>query len=91
MARIVWRELSGICATEQTIRDLSDLADACLQVAIEKHSLRLSQKYGQPIEQYSGDIAQFVVFGLGKLGGQELNFSSDIDLVLLFGNRSKRW
>ena len=84
MARIVWRELSGTCGVEQTIRDLSDLADACLQVAINKHSYRLSQKYGHPIEQVSGDIAQFVVFGLGKLGGRELNFSSDIDLIFAY-------
>lgn len=84
MARIVWRELSGFCGTEQTIRDLSDLADACLQVATEKHSFRLSRKYGQPIEEASGDDAQFVVFGLGKLGGRELNFSSDIDLVFAY-------
>ena len=84
MARIVWRELSGISATQETIRDLSALADACLQVAIEKHSARLSQKYGQPLEQVSGEIAKFVVFGLGKLGGRELNFSSDIDLVFAY-------
>ena len=84
MARIVWRELSGICGTQGTIRDLSDLADACLQVALEKHNLRLSQKYGQPIEQGSTNIANFVVFGLGKLGGRELNFSSDIDLIFAY-------
>ena len=84
MARIVWRELSGVCGTEQTIRDLSDLADACLQVATEKHSFRLLHRHGTPIEEVSGDIAKFVVFGLGKLGGRELNFSSDIDLVFAY-------
>lgn len=84
MARIVWRELAGICGTEQTIQDLSDLAEACLQVATDIHSLRLTQKHGQPIEKETGDTARFVIFGLGKLGGCELNFSSDIDLVFAY-------
>ena len=84
MARIVWRELSGVADTERTIEDLSNLADACLQLAVAVHSERLWQKYGKPFDEQSDQTAEFVVFALGKLGGKELNFSSDIDLVFAF-------
>ena len=84
LARIIWREFSGVCDTGQTIRDLSNLADACLQVCVSNQYQRLLVKHGQPINENNGKLATFVVFALGKLGGKELNFSSDIDLVFGF-------
>lgn len=48
----------------------------------------LVTKYGTP-RSFSGEAQQFVVLGMGKLGGRELNFSSDIDLIFAFPKRAK--
>ncbi len=64
-------------------QDLSDLADACIEVSVRLARARAESRFGTPIGA-RGAAARFVVLGLGKLGGQELNYSSDIDLVFLY-------
>jgi glutamate-ammonia-ligase adenylyltransferase len=68
---------------ELITQDLSDLADACAEVAVRLALLRAITRFGIP-ETLGGRRARFVVLGLGKLGGQELNYSSDIDLIFLY-------
>ncbi len=63
--------------------DLSDLADACVEAALRLARTRAVARYGVPRSAGGGE-ARFVVLGLGKLGGQELNYSSDIDLIFLY-------
>jgi glutamate-ammonia-ligase adenylyltransferase len=69
---------------EVITQDLSDLADACVEAATRLARARAEARFGRPLTM-RGEEVPFVVLGLGKLGGQELNYSSDIDLVFLYG------
>lgn len=69
--------------------ELSNLADACLDRAITFHGAKLSKRYATPTcEDADGNSqeATLVVIAMGKLGGQELNFSSDIDLIYFYSS-----
>jgi glutamate-ammonia-ligase adenylyltransferase len=83
MCRIAFRDLAGWADLTETIGDLSDFADACLQVVQSILYQWLSKEYGTPTGK-NGVPQQLVILGLGKLGGRELNFSSDIDLMFAF-------
>ncbi len=83
MVRIAWRALAGWAEVEETLVDLSDFADAAIRVAVEQARQILMARYGEP-RSASGVVQPLVVVAMGKLGGRELNFSSDVDLVLLF-------
>lgn len=86
--RIGCRDLSGLADVVEIMRELSDLAAACIQAAVSFHQERLTLKHGVP----PGATADtgFVVLGLGKLSGGELNFSSDVDLIYLRGPEEGR-
>ncbi len=69
--------------------ELAHLADNCLDAAIDFHLKNLSNRYGPPrFEDLDGEEkdATLVVIGMGKLGGLELNFSSDIDLIFIYSS-----
>lgn len=83
MLRIAWRDLTGAAPLAEVLEDLSSLADAAISVALEFARRALETRYGQP-RAADGELQELVVLGMGKLGGRELNFSSDIDLVLLY-------
>ncbi|HUN71525.1 MAG TPA: bifunctional [glutamate--ammonia ligase]-adenylyl-L-tyrosine phosphorylase/[glutamate--ammonia-ligase] adenylyltransferase [Steroidobacteraceae bacterium] len=83
MVRIAWRALAGWAEVEETLRELSDFADAAIRVSVEHARLGLTARYGEP-RSAAGAVQPLVVVAMGKLGGRELNFSSDVDLVLLF-------
>ncbi|WP_407275823.1 bifunctional [glutamate--ammonia ligase]-adenylyl-L-tyrosine phosphorylase/[glutamate--ammonia-ligase] adenylyltransferase [Halothiobacillus sp. DCM-1] len=83
MIRIGWRDLCGLAETEETLLDLSELADQAVQHALRHHEQALTARHGSP-RNAGGEPVQLVVLGMGKLGGQELNYSSDIDLIFLF-------
>ncbi|MCR3835377.1 bifunctional [glutamate--ammonia ligase]-adenylyl-L-tyrosine phosphorylase/[glutamate--ammonia-ligase] adenylyltransferase, partial [Pseudomonas aeruginosa] len=65
----------------ETCRDLSALADACIDLACEWLHRRQCEQFGTPIGRRSGEPQRMVVLGMGKLGAVELNLSSDIDLI----------
>jgi glutamate-ammonia-ligase adenylyltransferase len=79
MARIALRDLTGAPVSEVTA-ELSTLADASLEVAIDFHHRRLAAIHGAPDPAGSG----FCALAMGKLGARELNFSSDIDLIFVY-------
>lgn len=83
MLRIAWRDVAGLAPTTETLRDLSDLADQCVQQALTAHERVLVARHGVP-RGAEGAQQHLVVLGMGKLGGYELNYSSDIDLIFLF-------
>jgi len=83
MVRIAWRALAGWAEVEETLADVSEFADAAIRVALEHARQSLTARYGEP-RSASGAVQPLVVVAMGKLGGGELNFSSDVDLVLLF-------
>ena len=83
MVRIAWRDLEGWATLSETVRDLSNLADACLEGSLGLLYEWLASDKGTPVGK-NGSRQSLVVIGMGKLGGKELNFSSDIDLILTF-------
>lgn len=88
LSRIVWRDISGWADCATTLEELSVLADVCIRVAVNRTKQDLTQRFGQPLDQ-DGAVVDFIVVAMGKLGGQELNFSSDIDLVFLYSAAGK--
>ncbi|HET8882309.1 MAG TPA: bifunctional [glutamate--ammonia ligase]-adenylyl-L-tyrosine phosphorylase/[glutamate--ammonia-ligase] adenylyltransferase, partial [Solimonas sp.] len=85
MARIAVRDIAGLASLDETLGDLSALADACLQVALDAAGRRLRQRFGVPRDA-AGNEVRALVLGMGKLGGRELNYSSDIDLIFCHGD-----
>jgi glutamate-ammonia-ligase adenylyltransferase len=83
LTRIAWRDLAGWADLSRTLAELSDFADAAIRAAAAHARATLITRYGEP-RSVSGESQPLVVVGMGKLGGGELNFSSDVDLVLLF-------
>ena len=80
--RLGAREL-GWGTTEEVARELSAFADVCLDVAVAFCDAALTRELG-PARADSGAPTSFVVMAMGKLGGQELNFSSDIDVCYFY-------
>ncbi|GKT12451.1 MAG: [glutamine synthetase] adenylyltransferase/[glutamine synthetase]-adenylyl-L-tyrosine phosphorylase [Thiomicrorhabdus sp.] len=84
MTRIAIRDLSGLAELGEVMSEVSDLADSLVTAALDWHYERFCQRYGEPIGRESGAVQKMLVIGMGKLGGQELNFSSDIDLIFAY-------
>ncbi len=83
MVRIAWRDLSGWAELAETLADLSHLADACIQYALNFLYREACELRGTPLLS-DGSPQQIVVLGMGKLGAYELNYSSDIDLIFAY-------
>jgi glutamate-ammonia-ligase adenylyltransferase len=83
MVRIAWRDLAGWATLEETLADLSDLAEACIDSALGRLHGWHAARFGQ-LRDADGRAQQLVVLGMGKLGAHELNFSSDVDLIFGF-------
>lgn len=83
MVRIAFRDLAAIAPLDEVLRDLSDLADASCVAALAMAERTLQQRWGVPRDE-RGALARPVILGMGKLGGGELNFSSDIDLIFCY-------
>jgi [glutamine synthetase] adenylyltransferase / [glutamine synthetase]-adenylyl-L-tyrosine phosphorylase len=88
MLRIAWRDICGSAGVTETLEAVSGLADACIRAAVSAAQLHLEPVFGSP-RGTSGADSQFLVLGMGKLGGRELNFSSDVDLVFLFSEEGE--
>jgi [glutamine synthetase] adenylyltransferase / [glutamine synthetase]-adenylyl-L-tyrosine phosphorylase len=82
-ARIAWRDLARWASLDQTLGCLSRAAEDALRLAQQFAAAALALRYGQPRDA-AGEAQQLIVVAMGKLGGGELNFSSDIDLVPLY-------
>jgi peptidyl-dipeptidase Dcp len=83
MLRIAWRDIAGRGGVTETLRAVSDLADACIRAAVAAAQHQLETPFGRPRHSEAIEVP-FIVVAMGKLGGRELNFSSDIDLVFLY-------
>jgi len=83
MVRIAWRDLAGWAELVETLGDLSHLADACIQYALDFLYQEATELRGTPLLA-DGSPQQIVVLGMGKLGAYELNYSSDIDLIFAY-------
>ncbi|MFP4244088.1 MAG: bifunctional [glutamate--ammonia ligase]-adenylyl-L-tyrosine phosphorylase/[glutamate--ammonia-ligase] adenylyltransferase [Ectothiorhodospira sp.] len=83
MCRIAWRDLAGAATLEETLGDLTRLAEALIDGALGWLHADLVRRHGEPRDA-EGNPQRLVVLGMGKLGGGELNFSSDIDLIFAY-------
>ena len=83
--RVAARELMPHAGSDidVTSRELSDLADVCIQVALTEALGWADARLGLPLTG-PGQRCPFVVIGMGKLGGRELNPGSDVDLMLFY-------
>ena len=85
--RVGIRDLLELAPLEEVMEEISDLASACLEAALNASRKMLNEEYGRPTyinEDGVENEAGFVILGMGKLGGRELNFSSDIDLIFIY-------
>ncbi len=86
-ARIAFREILphdlGGAQVDQTAAELSALGDATIQVAFDEALAHTIMRLGAPITA-DGTPSRFVVLGMGKLGGDELNAGSDVDLIYFY-------
>lgn len=83
MLRIAWRDIAGWADLNETMADLSALADACISEALVWLQSRFADELGEP-QNAAGERQQMLVLGMGKLGAGELNFSSDVDLIFVY-------
>ena len=81
--RLVWRDVHGLDDVDATLAGSTRLAEDCLRLALEAVEGEFADRHGV-VRDAAGRVQRLVVFGLGKLGGAELNFSSDIDLVYAY-------
>ena len=83
MVRIAWRDLAGWAELDETLADVSALAETCIQYALDQLYQQACEVKGTPTYN-DGSELQLVVLGMGKLGAWELNYSSDIDLIFCY-------
>jgi [glutamine synthetase] adenylyltransferase / [glutamine synthetase]-adenylyl-L-tyrosine phosphorylase len=91
---IAMRSLAETVKPDEMFQDLSALADACLQVAVDMAHAELRPTWGWPGSQDSMGRwlpVDLVVLGAGKLGGNELDFGSDLDVILLYDKEGETW
>src|SRR5216110_1580865 len=82
MTRVALRELANVAPLEETTGELSQIAEICIRRVFEHWDSELRKRQGSP-------IAEFAILGLGKLGGSELNHSSDVDLLFLYSHEGQ--
>jgi glutamate-ammonia-ligase adenylyltransferase len=82
MARVAVRELAAVAPLEETTGELSQIAEICLRRVFQFWDAELRQRHGSP-------KAEFAILALGKLGGGELNHSSDIDLLFVYSDEGQ--
>ncbi len=82
--RIAFREINRLSDIENSMQELTLLAEFCLQEVATKTMAQWEKRLGQPWDDTTDRPARYCILGLGKLGGGELNFCSDIDLIYFF-------
>ncbi|MBU5615892.1 bifunctional [glutamate--ammonia ligase]-adenylyl-L-tyrosine phosphorylase/[glutamate--ammonia-ligase] adenylyltransferase [Psychrobacter sp. TAE2020] len=92
MMRWIWQDALALIKLEQLTDELSDFADGCLLFAKSYTYQQLVSKYGQPTfinAQGKPQVDDMAIMAMGKLGAQELNLSSDIDLIFIHQGRGE--
>jgi glutamate-ammonia-ligase adenylyltransferase len=89
MAILYWRDLNDLADFGEVSAAMTALAEAFVQQALKFNYNFLINKHGFPVGSESGLVQPMLVIGMGKLGGEELNVSSDIDLIFAFPESGK--
>jgi len=88
MFRWIWQDANQLTDVVTLTRELSDFADVSICVAKKFARVPLVAKHGEPMS-YNGKVQDLIVVAMGKLGAQELNLSSDIDLIFAFDEQGE--
>jgi len=83
LTRILWRLIAGQDTFIQHLQSLVSVADTIILITVEAIYQSLASEWGTPVND-KGEKQSFIVLALGKLGGKELNFSSDVDLIFTY-------
>jgi glutamate-ammonia-ligase adenylyltransferase len=92
MIRIAARDLARLGNVAEITREISDVADICLDSVWQICRQQFIERFGQPFHQDAEgnwQPTEFCVLGMGKLGGQELNYSSDVDVLFLYSDEGQ--
>jgi glutamate-ammonia-ligase adenylyltransferase len=89
LVRIVLRDRLAYASLLEITEEISSLADAIMACALASVSTEVETRHGKPLAEGRNDAAAFAVLALGKLGGRELNYSSDIDLMFLYSENGE--
>ncbi|HZW26663.1 MAG TPA: bifunctional [glutamate--ammonia ligase]-adenylyl-L-tyrosine phosphorylase/[glutamate--ammonia-ligase] adenylyltransferase [Gallionella sp.] len=84
MVKLILRDLNGLCGLNEVMQAMTALAEVCVRQAQACLMRAMQQQFGSPIGEASGTPQELLVIGMGKLGGGELNVSSDIDLIFVY-------
>lgn len=86
MLRLITRDISGLADLSEIMATMTELAETAIQFALNFHENWLTQPshFGRPIGEHSNIPQHLLVVAMGKLGGGELNVSSDVDLVFVY-------
>lgn len=79
------RDICGAAPLQEVVAGMSDLADLAVIHAYRSIAQSLAEVHGIPADPETGRPQEMIIIGMGKLGGRELNVSSDIDLIMLYG------
>ena len=84
MLRLIARDLGGLASLEEVLDTTTALAEVTIAHALARLDAWLASRHGRPLGATSGREQELHVVGMGKLGGFELNVSSDVDLVYVY-------
>ena len=84
VCHLIDRDLGGRADLDEVLRTISEFADFAVQTHVAALNAEMIAAHGTPIGNESGETQELIVLGMGKLGGWELNVSSDIDLIFVY-------
>ena len=84
MLHLIARDIGGLADLAEVVATVTALAEVTVSAALSHLDRWLTGRHGRPVGAASGAVQQLHVVGMGKLGGQELNVSSDIDLIFVY-------
>src|SRR3989338_5681014 len=84
MVKLILRDINGLADLDEVMHAMTALAEVCIQQAQACLMQSMQQQFGKPIGAATGIAQELLIIGMGKLGGGELNVSSDIDLIFVY-------
>ena len=84
MVKLILRDLNGLANLAEVMQAMTALAEVCVQLVLACLMPVLQEQFGRPLGSTSARPQELLVLGMGKLGGGELNVSSDIDLIFVY-------
>ncbi len=84
MAHLIVRDLAGLADLDEITEGMTLLAEQTVRVAVDQARAGLVERFGEPRGETDNAVQPFICIGMGKLGGRELNVSSDVDFIFVY-------